>query len=172
MQAGGSIDVDTAPGLGTALKIYFPIAAGSTDQSPACPDDADTAGRAETILVCEDEEEVRKLAVEVLQRAGYITMSASNGAAALAIATEYHRPIELLLTDVVMPGMDGRKLAELMTSARPGLRTLLMSGYPSDVIAHHGVLEEGVQFLQKPFTNRTFLKRIREVLDGQPCQRT
>jgi two-component system, cell cycle sensor histidine kinase and response regulator CckA len=119
----------------------------------------------ETILLVEDDEMVRKLVNEVLDNEGYRLLEAANGVAALSICAQYEEPIHLLLTDVVMPEMSGRELANRLAAVRSELKVLYMSGYTDDVIVHHGVLDEGTEFIQKPFTPDVLARKIREVLD-------
>jgi DNA-binding NtrC family response regulator len=118
----------------------------------------------ETILLVEDNEQVRNLAREILERQGYTVIEAGDAAAALELLSSHGGPVHLLLTDVVMPGMNGRELYEEALSAHPDLKVLYMSGYSEDVIADRGVLEEGVRFLQKPFTVQSRAAKVREVL--------
>lgn len=119
----------------------------------------------ETILVVEDEEVVLKLAVRILQEQGYRVLEAAQGMDAFLIAEEHQGAIHLLVTDVVMPKMSGRELAERLASLRPGTKVLYMSGYTDNTIAHHGILDKGVNYIQKPFTVDGLAKKVREVLD-------
>jgi two-component system, cell cycle sensor histidine kinase and response regulator CckA len=119
----------------------------------------------ETILLVEDDEVVRKLVSEVLDNEGYRLLEAPNGVAALSTCAQYEEPIHLLLTDVVMPEMSGRELANRLAAVRPEVKVLYMSGYTDDVIVHHGVLDKGTEFIQKPFTPDVLARKIREVLD-------
>ena len=128
-------------------------------------DDLRISEDTETILLVEDDEVVRKLVSEVLDNEGYRLLEAANGVAALSICAQYEEPIHLLLTDVVMPEMSGRELANRLAAVRPELKVLYMSGYTDDVIVHHGVLDEGTEFIQKPFTPDVLARKIREVLD-------
>ena len=128
-------------------------------------DDVRISEGTETILLVEDDEVVRKLVSEVLDNEGYRLLEAANGVAALSICAQYEEPIHLLLTDVVMPEMSGRELANRLAAVRPELKVLYMSGYTDDVIVHHGVLDEGTEFIQKPFTPDVLARKIREVLD-------
>jgi CheY-like chemotaxis protein len=120
----------------------------------------------ETILLAEDEEMLRELAREVLEMNGYKVLPAANGASALQLCEQHEGPIHLLLTDVDMPEMSGRALAECLQRLRPGLRVLYMSGYTSDAIVHHGVLDESMNFIQKPFTPAALAQKVRAVLDS------
>ena len=128
-------------------------------------DDVRISEGTETIPLVEDDEMVRKLVNEVLDNEGYRLLEAANGVAALSICAQYEEPIHLLLTDVVMPEMSGRELANRLAAVRPELKVLYMSGYTDDVIVHHGVLDEGTEFIQKPFTPDVLARKIREVLD-------
>jgi two-component system, cell cycle sensor histidine kinase and response regulator CckA len=128
-------------------------------------DDVRISEGTETILLVEDDEMVRKLVNEVLDNEGYRLLEAANGVAALSICAQYEEPIHLLLTDVIMPEMSGRDLADRLAAVRPELKVLYMSGYTDDVIVHHGVLDEGTEFIQKPFTPDVLARKIREVLD-------
>jgi CheY-like chemotaxis protein len=120
----------------------------------------------ETILVVDDEAQGRALARDILVGAGYRVLEAEDGETALQIAEEHPGTIHLLLTDVVMPGMSGRELAEHITRGRDGTRVLYMSGYTDDAVLRHGVLEQGTAYIQKPFTPDILARRVREVLDG------
>jgi DNA-binding NtrC family response regulator len=119
----------------------------------------------ETILLAEDEEMVRKLARQVLEMYGYRVLEAANGGAALLICERHDEPIHLLITDVVMPEVSGRELSDRLSQLRPDMRVLYMSGYTDDAIVHQGVLDEGANFIQKPFAPDTLARKVREVLD-------
>ena len=164
-QNGGFIDVDSAPGSGTVMTVFLPRAEAAAGtrfaDAPAVP-----AGT-ETVLLVEDEEQVLSLVSAMLTRNGYTVLAASRPEEALAIAQRHTGPIHLLVTDVVMPGMNGRELRARLEELRPGVGCLFVSGYTADVIANRGVLDEGVQFLQKPFSAFDLSRRIREVL-AQP----
>ncbi|MGH9370810.1 MAG: response regulator [Vicinamibacterales bacterium] len=164
-QSGGSITVDTAPGKGATFRLAFPRAISSPRATTrAAPQPAH--GK-ETILIVEDEPAVRQLAKRFLSSAGYRVLVAENGGEALLTCENYKGPIDLLLTDVVMPQMSGRALRDRLATVRPGLRVLYMSGYSGTAIAHHGVLEEGMHLIQKPFNSADLARRVREVL-GDP----
>ena len=121
----------------------------------------------ETILLVEDDEVVRKLVSEVLDNEGYRLLEAANGVAALSICSQYEEPIHLLLTDVIMPEMSGRDLADRLVPQHPEMKVLFMSGYTDDVIADHGVLDAGTPFIQKPFAPDVLVRKVRDVLDGR-----
>jgi CheY-like chemotaxis protein len=163
-QAGGDIWVYSEPGHGSTFKLYFPRVAELASDSPE--GDASLANRAggETILVVEDENAVRELTVRMLQQLGYAILTASSGVEALEIAQTHNGAIDLLLTDVVMPGISGRHLADQLLEQRPGTRVLFLSGYTENTVVHHGVLDAGVNFLPKPFSRESLAKKLREVL--------
>jgi len=161
-QSGGNIWVYSEPGLGTTFKIYLPGVDESFEEMREKVTKEEFPRGNETILVVEDEEDVRRLAVRILERQGYRVLGASSGDDALVLSKE---PIHLMLTDVVMPGMSGRQLADQLISLHPKMKVLYMSGYTDDAIVHHGVLEEGVNYIQKPFTIDGLTRKVREVLD-------
>jgi CheY-like chemotaxis protein len=165
-QTGGDIWVYSEPGRGTTFKLYFPRVAESA--SDLAEGDACLANRAggETILVVEDEKAVRELTVRMLQQLGYVILTASSGVEALEIGQTHQGTIHLLLTDVVMPAMSGRHLADQLLVERPGTKVLFLSGYTENTVVHHGVLDAGVNFLPKPFSRESLAKKLREVLAG------
>jgi signal transduction histidine kinase len=163
-QSGGNIWVYSEPGRGTTLKIYLPRVDGPIEVFKEKFEE-DLPRGSETILVVEDEEEVRKLAARILQRQGYKVLEAPQGGDALLICEQHQDPIHLMLTDVVMPGMSGHQLAKRLESLQPGMKVLYMSGYTDNAIAQHGVLGEGVNYIQKPFTVDGLARKVREVLD-------
>jgi len=163
-QAGGHVTVYSEPGVGTTFRLYFPATAGVAAAVQAPPVGAAPQG-GEVVLLVEDDAAVRTVAEGFLGRAGYQVLVATDGNEALKLAAEHGQSIDLLVTDVIMPDMNGRKLAEQLRQLQPSLRTLFVSGYTANVIAHHGVLDEGVEFLEKPFTRHDLLRRVREVLD-------
>lgn len=165
-QSGGHILVSSEPGRGATFEIFLRSAPPRQTESRAPRPPAETAPGRETVLLVEDEEGVRNVTRRMLERGGYGVLTAGSGAEALGIAEEHGRGIHLLLTDVVMPGSNGRDVAERLTRLCPGLRVLYMSGYTDDVIAHRGVLEPGVHFIPKPFRPGALLAKVREVLDG------
>ena len=165
-QSGGHIGVESTPGRGATFRIYLPRVDAPLDPTGDPHPVAAPAAGNETVVLAEDERLVRVLAQKVLERAGYRVLVAAGGAEALALAERNDGPIHLLLTDVVMPEMTGRELARRLTSLRPGLRVLYMSGYADEAVAQHGVLDPGTAFLQKPFTPEALAKKVRGVLDA------
>jgi two-component system, cell cycle sensor histidine kinase and response regulator CckA len=165
-QSGGHVTADSEPGRGSTFRVYLPLFVGE-GESVASPDRAEAAPPGtETILVVEDEDSLRELIHEVLESAGYTVLQSPTPRQALAAARAHRGPISLILTDVIMPGMSGRQLVDTLRSSRPEARVLFMSGYTDDAIGHHGILEEGVNFLQKPFPTASLLQKVREVLNG------
>jgi two-component system, cell cycle sensor histidine kinase and response regulator CckA len=164
-QSGGSIWVYSEPGVGTTIKVYLPQADGPCDVVAVLPEVVSTRG-SETILLVEDEQSVRVLTRTILERQGYRVIEAQSGGDALLICEQHAATIHVLLTDVVMPRMSGRKLAERLSTIRPQMKVLYMSGYTDDSIVRHGVLESGVAFLQKPITPETLSRKLREVIDS------
>ncbi len=167
-QSGGYIWVYSEVGKGTTFKIYFPQAEGSAPFDSAGAGSGKVPPGSETILLVEDEELLRTPIREILERQGYSVLEASNGEEALGVARQYPGPINLLLSDIVMPGMNGRDLAGQLSRIRPDLKVLFMSGYTHNAIVHHGVLEEGLAFLEKPFTPEALAVKIRQVLRSLP----
>ena len=166
-QSGGSIWVYSELGLGTTFKVFLPrIEEDAESLRPTAVPTKSLQG-SETILVVEDEEIVRKLACKVLEKNGYRVLEASNGEEALHIVQKQNgNPIHLVVTDVVMPGMNGRQLVDRLVSLWPQIKALYMSGYTNDAIAHHGVLDPGIAYIQKPFTPDDLTLKVRKVLDG------
>jgi len=162
-QNGGFITVASEPGAGASFHVHLPRLQASAAAVPAPPVEAPRGG-SETVLLVEDEEMVRRLTRRVLERFGYRVLSAAGAAEAVDVAREHAAPIHLLLTDIVLPKTNGRLLWEELRRARPELRVLFMSGYTDDVIAQHGVLEEGIPFLQKPFSIEALTRKVREAL--------
>jgi two-component system cell cycle sensor histidine kinase/response regulator CckA len=165
-QNGGSIWVYSEPGAGATFKVYLPRTDEAAEHVTARAAARDSMPGSETILLVEDEDQVRAVVRRILLRKGYRVLEAQNAEQALLLCEQYQGFIELLLTDVVMPKMSGRQLAERIASLRPGTRVLYMSGYTPNAIIHHGVMDEGVALLQKPITLDALLRRVREVLDA------
>jgi two-component system, cell cycle sensor histidine kinase and response regulator CckA len=169
-QSGGNIWVYSEPGNGTTFKVYLPIADGVASEAAPKVEPATLEG-SETILLVEDQDEVRKVAMEILRRYGYHVIEARNAGDALLSVERHPRTIHLLLTDVVMPQISGRELAERLLQVRPDMRVLYMSGYTENAIVHHGILDSGIHYLQKPIVPEQLGRRVREVLDT-PLKRT
>jgi PAS domain S-box-containing protein len=163
-QAGGSIEVYSEAGMGTTFKIYLPRVEGEASKLVRDDRPRKLRGGTETVLLVEDEDMVRDLCVRVLDELGYRVLQASNGKEALAVSKGHGGRIDLLMTDVVMPGMNGGELAAQLILHHPGMRVLFTSGYTEDVIVHHGVLDGEVSFLGKPYSPSTLAAKIREVL--------
>jgi two-component system, cell cycle sensor histidine kinase and response regulator CckA len=166
-QSGGFIFAHSDMGHGTTFRIYLPRVEDATEYSGPVKNPSAAAGGSETVLLVEDEESVRQLVRDTLAAKGYEVIEAPNGEAGLKVSAEYTGTIEVLITDVVMPGMGGRELAKRVSAARPNIKVLFLSGYTEDAIIHEGVLEPGTAFLQKPFTLQTLSRKVREVLRGE-----
>ena len=164
-QAGGHIWLYSEPGQGTTFKIYLPRTTAPVETSTA-PSLPAPPGGVETILVVEDEPAVRTLAVQVLRARGYQVQEAINGEEALRLVKGREREIALLITDVIMPQMNGKELADRLQGIHPDLKILYASGYTENTIVHHGVLEPGVTFLSKPYTPTVLARKVREILDN------
>ena len=166
-QSGGHVWVHSELGLGTSLKIYLPQSEpGERHQGVTSPFPASSrATGSETILLVEDEQAVRDLARSVLKRGGYTVLAACDGEEALRLSKNHAGDIHLMITDNIMPGMRGHELADVMRKLRPQIKVLFISGYTDDAAIHRGVLVEGIQFLQKPFTPDALARKARSVLD-------
>jgi len=164
-QSGGTIYVYSEPGVGTAFKIYIPRVEGSHAPAERVPAEARGARGTETILLVEDEDQVREVAGAILRAAGFHVLMAATPAEAILLCEGSPERIDLVLTDVIMPKMNGRQLAERILSLRPEVRMLFMSGYTDDMILHNGILELGASFIQKPVTPDSLTRKVRDVLD-------
>jgi two-component system cell cycle sensor histidine kinase/response regulator CckA len=170
-QSGGYIWVYSEAGKGTTFKIYLPRvaeAAESPEQVATPAEDVAAEPGTETILLVEDEANLRYLARQFLEKQGYRVIEAADGAVAMQIAVAHEGTIHLLLTDVIMPGMNGRELAQRISEIRPNVKILYMSGYTENVIGRNGTLDAGVRLLQKPFSLHNLKNKVREVLDSSP----
>jgi len=165
-QSDGFIWVYSEVGQGTSFKIYLPQVAEAASSKRRSPTIASAHGT-ETILLVEDVGGLRLLGKRMLESAGYTVLTAANGEEALLLLERYEKPVQLMVTDVVMPGMSGRILAERFDATRPGMKVLYVSGYTGDVVVRHGVLDEGMPFLGKPFTAVELTRKVREVLDSE-----
>jgi PAS domain S-box-containing protein len=171
-QSEGYVWLESEPGRGTTFKVYLPRVDAPIEATAPGPARTASVGGDETILVVEDQEPVRRLTRKVLETRGYAVLAAADGPEALRVAEHHPGTIHILVTDVVMPGMSGREVGRQLAAERPEMRVLYLSGYADDSIVHHGVLEPGLAFLQKPFTPETLARRVREVLDAPPELRT
>lgn len=166
-QSGGTVWVYSEPGLGTTFKVFFPRVDAEVDAARPTLAPATHRGT-ETILLVEDQDQVRAIAHTILKRHGYRVVTAQNAAEALLLCERFSGPIDLLLTDVVMPHMSGTELAKRLAQGRPELKVLYMSGYTDDSIVRHGVLESKMAFLEKPFTPESLARKVREVIGTAP----
>jgi len=168
-QSGGYVLVQSEAGQGTTFRIYLPRVEEATPPARHLPLPLELNGGSETVLLVEDEGSVRELVRETLETKGYRVLEAENGEAALRITNQHSDPIDILITDVVMPGMSGRELSTRMRTSHPQTKVLYLSGYTEDAIVHEGVLAPGTAFLQKPFTLHALARKVREIL-GSPRQ--
>ena len=166
-QSGGNIWVYSELGHGTTFKVYLPELVTALRKTEVPVVETGMLRGSETILLVEDEDVVRGLARKILEDAGYDVLEANRGADAFRLCLERAEPINLLLTDVVMPETSGKEVADRLTELYPGLRVLFMSGYTDEAIVHHGVLDSNVEFIQKPFTPAALARKVREVLDSE-----
>jgi CheY-like chemotaxis protein len=170
-QSGGEIVVESEPGRGATFHIYMPRITGVMETMHSAAARPGVLSGAETILLVEDEPGVRQLVREMLHRLGYTILEAGGGPDALRIFDQHQGSIDLLLTDVIMPQMSGRELAERLRLRQPSLKVLYVSGYTDDMLAHHGMLEPDVFLLPKPFAPDELAKKLREVLDMRTIRR-
>ena len=169
-QNQGEILVRSRPGAGSTFSIYLPTVQEEIDAAPNHEDLKGQHRGSETVLVAEDEDEVRQVVVEMLRAQGYNVIAASSGREALELIDSAASPVDMLLTDVVMPGMGGKELADAVRARRPGIPVLFVSGYAETGIVHEGEIEAGAEFLQKPFTRDDLCRRVRTVLDSRAHQ--
>jgi CheY-like chemotaxis protein len=168
-QHGGYIGVRSGEGQGTTFDLYLPCASPTEDtRAEPAPERGGEVRGSETILLVEDEGDVRELAREILEMAGYTVLEAGRGDEALRLCLDAAKPIDLLLTDVVMPQMSGPELARRILELRPGTKVVYMSGYTDDALGHHGVLDPDIVLLPKPFTPESLMQHLRLALDGSP----
>jgi CheY-like chemotaxis protein len=163
-QSGGSINLYSEPGHGTTFKVYLPRLFEPAEERAVATEEPVERQAEGTILVAEDEETVRGIAVLALSRAGYEVLAADSGPMAIEVASAHPGPINLLVADVVLGPMSGLQLSKELTRLRPGIRTLFVSGYAENTIVHHGVLDPQVAFLPKPFTPGALVRKVGEVL--------
>ena len=170
-QSGGYINVYSEPGIGTTVKMYFPrVEETVTGISGAAPVPSEEYRGSETVLVVEDEDSVRDMIREILAEYGYDVLEARSGREAVDLCSRHQGTIHMMLTDVVMPGMNGVELSKRLAPMQPEMKVLIMSGYTADAIAHQGMLDPGIAFLQKPFAMDTLAHKVREVLDSGPAK--
>jgi CheY-like chemotaxis protein len=165
-QAGGAIEVESKVGFGTQFKILFPRISKTDSQENSVDNHGVPRGQ-ETILLAEDEEAVRRLTTTALSMLGYKILQADSGRTAIEMAESYPGTIDLLLTDVVMPELGGRMLADAVRKLRPNVRVLYMSGYMDDAVVRQGIETSKDAFIQKPLTQSTLAKKVRLVLDAE-----
>jgi CheY-like chemotaxis protein len=169
-QSGGYVWAESEPGQGASFQIFLPRVAEPATEATATTPLEEAASGSETILLVEDSEPLRKLTQSFLVSHGFRVLAAQDGEEAIQLETQHSGKIDLLLTDVVMPGMNGRALAERMLPRQPGMRVLYISGYTDSFVARHGVLEQGTELLHKPFTEDVLIRKVREVLDAKSAE--
>ena len=166
-QSGGHIELRSELGEGTTFEVYLPKVSSVPDAPTSQRPSPDVHRGNETILLVEDDDQVRAVARSILRRKGYVVLEASGGEEARLLREQHKAEIDLLLTDVVLPQMSGRRLVDHLLAIRPAMRVVFMSGYAGDAILHHGVLESGFAFIQKPLTPASLTRKVREVLDSR-----
>jgi len=166
-QHDGYIWVYSEPGMGTTFNLYLPLADISALEKMARQDAVTELRGSETIMVVDDELLIRNLAIKILTRHGFAVLEAPDGKACLDILRGHDGPLDLLLTDVVMPGMNGRELYGEVKTLFPGAKVLYMSGYTEDIVTHRGLLDAGIPFVQKPFSLQTLSARVRSALQEE-----
>ncbi len=164
-QNQGFIQVSSQPGAGSTFYLYFPRHDSNDIESPPDPTSSNPKKGTETILLVEDEEMIMRMGKDILEKGGYRVLPAHGPTEALELVSHYPDEIHLLITDVVMPEMNGKELKERIDTIKPGIQCLFMSGYPSDIITHRGIIDDGIHFIQKPFTSEEFFTIIRKVLE-------
>ncbi len=166
-QNEGFVNAYSEPGKGTTIRIYLPRFTGEETAEDETGQSSSPVGGSETLMLVEDEKSVRNITARYLEQHGYNVLTAETPITALRMATEHGESIALLITDVVMPGMSGRDLASKLTEEYPHLKCLFISGYTANVIVHRGILDEGVNFISKPFTKDEIARKVREVLNSE-----
>ena len=161
-----SIWVYSESGQGTTFKIHLPASKDAQIKTESEDKPVSNLRGSETVLLVEDNEQVRNLAQLILKKQGYNVIVSQNSEEALSLLEAHEGLVDILLTDIVLPGMNGRELYEIAVQSKPQLKVLFMSGHSDDVIAHRGVLDEGIQFIQKPFSVQKLAAKMREVMDG------
>ena len=165
-QNGGFVWLYSEPGLGTTFKVYLPgVLSSGSEIRIAKPAEKSPRG-CETLLLVEDEASVRQASQQFLTQSGYTVLAANDGEEALRASREHRGPIQLMVTDVVMPRMAGPKLAELLADERPDMKVLFVSGYAEKTVLQHGKIDVTMRFLQKPFSLKTLARKVREVLEA------
>lgn len=164
-QSNGEIRVESTPGKGTAFYLYFPVYGQPTVQKSVEEENAVYTHSTARILLVEDSDDVRRLIEDILQDAGYSVTSVANGQEALKLPEAELASVQLLLTDVVMPEMNGKELADALAARNYKIPVLFMSGYTSNVVSHHGILDEGTNFIRKPFKPRDLLYKVHHLLN-------
>jgi CheY-like chemotaxis protein len=166
-QSGGNVWVYSELGKGTTFKVYLPQIEEEVDAREELPAQVIMKRGSETVLLVEDEDMVRKLAGELLEESGYRVLSAGGGEEAISLATRHKARIDLLITDVVMPKISGKEVAEQLKTIHPETKVLFMSGYTDEAIVHHGIVDSTIAFIQKPFSEHALAHKVREVLDSE-----